>query len=80
MVRQRCALDAEYHSYIPSLTFQLAMFPSVIVGDMAGMVKLCAANERAADLYPVVEAISYAFNNRDARGIGRPTSGNAHPS
>ena len=26
-------------TYSPSLTFQLAMLPSVIVGDMAGMVK-----------------------------------------
>lgn len=28
----------------PSVTFQLAMFPSVIVGDIAGIVKLWAAN------------------------------------
>ena len=28
---------------LPSLTFQLAMFPSVIVGDIAGIVKFCAA-------------------------------------
>jgi len=30
---------------LPSLTFQLAMFPSVIVGDMAGIVRFCAARD-----------------------------------
>ena len=29
--------------YVPSLTFQLAMFPSVIVGDIAGIVKFWPA-------------------------------------
>jgi hypothetical protein len=29
----------------PSLTFQVAMLPSVIVGESAGMVKFCAASE-----------------------------------
>lgn len=44
----------------PSLTFQLAMFPSVMVGDMAGMVKLCASRwltEKANVLRHVLEAI-----------------------
>ena len=32
----------------PSFTFQLAMFPSVIVGDIAGMVKFCASSKYEA--------------------------------
>jgi hypothetical protein len=30
---------------VPSLIFQVAMLPSVIVGDSAGMLKFCAASE-----------------------------------
>lgn len=30
---------------IPSLTFQVAILPSVMVGDKAGMEKFCAASE-----------------------------------
>ena len=32
---------------LPSFTFQLVIFPSVIVGDMAGIVKLCADKDLA---------------------------------
>ena len=31
---------------VPSLTFQLEILPSVIVGDIAGIVKFCAAHSR----------------------------------
>ena len=34
----------------PSFTFQDAMLPSVIVGDMAGIVKLCGSERKAADV------------------------------
>lgn len=30
---------------LPSLSFQVAMLPSVMVGDSAGILKFCAANE-----------------------------------
>ena len=39
--------------YLPSLTFQLAMFPSVIVGDIAGIVKFWAARILAQDWKPI---------------------------
>ena len=38
---------------LPSLTFQLAMFPSVIVGDIAGIVKFWAARILAQHWKPI---------------------------
>jgi hypothetical protein len=32
-------------SVVPSLSFQVAILPSVIVGESAGMVKFCATSE-----------------------------------
>jgi hypothetical protein len=38
-----CGSMAHSDEDAPSFTFHFAMFPSVIVGDMAGIEKLCAA-------------------------------------
>ena len=46
---------------LPSLTFQLAMLPSVMVGDMAGIVKFWAARHREQLLNPVDEQISIFY-------------------
>ena len=40
-----CRTYVMLESLVPSLIFQVAIFPSVIVGESAGMLKLCAASK-----------------------------------
>jgi hypothetical protein len=40
-----CTVRILYRQPVPSLTFQVAILPSVIVGESAGMLKFCAASE-----------------------------------
>ena len=55
---------------IPSLTFQVAMFPSVIVGDMAGIVKFCAASDFEAQRNPSIDISRLSYVLYSVRAMG----------
>ena len=59
----------------PSLTFQLAMFPSVIVGDIAGIVKFCAARGFGALWNPRWELSRPLDVCSGRRALGGPREG-----
>ena len=60
---------------LPSFTFQLAMFPSVIVGDIAGIVKFCAARDFEVLRNPSMEFSSLSIEICSGKSLlGRLTN------
>lgn len=72
------SVDSIAELALPSLTFQLAMFPSVIVGDMAGIVRFCAASDLEALRKPITEVSRLSdrcSRRRAVRQVDEPRKG-----